>query len=164
MQLPPPWGPKWFHLIDGPIDLRRQDTQVELEKWKQFFFSSDRQKTICLIFHSLSAGYDLICEQTTENINHACQDINCVKFSPRWIARLWCRSDMFRKRKPRKFSPTRSTLSEFEEKTSTTAKRVLLKKKISFLSFYDWVTCQKHLLLVRQRSYDFTVTVKNIIH
>ena len=39
MQLPPPWDPKWFRLIDDPIDWVRQDTQVGLKrtfvnKWK----------------------------------------------------------------------------------------------------------------------------------
>jgi hypothetical protein len=44
MQLPPPWDLKWFHLMDDPIDLVRQDVQEvlksgerEREKFKFFF-------------------------------------------------------------------------------------------------------------------------------
>lgn len=32
IQIPLPWDLRWFHLIVGPIDLRRQDIQVKLRQ------------------------------------------------------------------------------------------------------------------------------------
>lgn len=79
VQLPLPWDLKWFHLIAGPIDSRRRDTQVvlawgERERkqvgwwWNQFMFRR-------------LARHDLICKQTSTISIMQCQNINCVKFS-----------------------------------------------------------------------------------